>query len=67
MFEKGHYVRNKFEKLLIEFTVNDLVNHFEHKINDPTAEEQCVICKKLINLQRHVPELKKLLEKHGKD
>jgi SMC interacting uncharacterized protein involved in chromosome segregation len=48
--------------LMIEFTDDELVKHFDHKLNDETAESMCNICNKLIKLQRHVPELKKLLK-----
>lgn len=62
MFEKLKHTKNRIN-LMIEFTGDELLEHFKHKLSDPTAEEQCAICKKLKMLQRHVPELKKLLKK----
>lgn len=48
--------------LLIEFTSDDLIDHFEHLKKDPSAEANCKICKRLNMLRRHVPQLKELVD-----
>lgn len=48
--------------LVLEFTSDDLINHFDHKVNDPSASEKCKICKKLNTLRRSVPGLKELVD-----
>lgn len=46
--------------LMIEFTSDDLIDHFEHIKQDPSAE--CKICIKLNRLKQHVPGLKELID-----
>jgi len=47
---------------MIEFTSDDLIDHFEHKKQDPSAEVQCKICAKLDRVRRNVPGLKELVD-----
>lgn len=54
--------QSKEINLSIEFTGEDLVTHFEHKISDPMAEEKCKICKRLKILRRYVTDLKELVD-----
>jgi hypothetical protein len=61
LFSKLKHKSQKIN-LMIEFTGEDLIVHFEHKIKDPTLEIQCKICKQLKMLKRHIPDLKELIE-----
>ena len=48
--------------LMIEFTSDDLIDHFEHKKQNPSAEKSCKICSKLNSLRRNIPGLKELVD-----
>lgn len=61
-----------FEKLTLEFKIDDIVFHFEHIFpNEGTlpcaTDANCTVCKKLIQTKRAIPELKAIIDKPKKE
>jgi len=47
---------NMFEEISIQFTVTELIYHWDHMedLKPMESSEKCKVCTKLLNLKRHI-------------